>query len=200
MNLSATKIEAPVHNEVVETLLNRRSCRAFLSKPIPREVLETVVKCGQFAATARGLESWHLVVVADPGRIEALDQAAKLGMRESGVPDLANWADDPAFYLHYHAPAVVLACHDGSSYSEIDCANAIQNMCVAAASLGLGSCYNGLFRFAFSSSRGAELRELLRIPAGYTPTLSVALGYADGPVKGNPVRSDEKITWLSTAG
>ena len=196
MNLSETTIQAPVHNEVVETLLNRRSCRAFLPRPLSREMLQTIVKCGQFAATARGLESWHLVVLTDPARIEALDQAAKLGMRESGDPELARWADDPDFRLHYGAPAVVLACSDGSAYSENDCANAIQNMCVAATSLGLGSCYNGLFRFAFRSSRAAELLEEFRVPPGHTPTLSVALGYADGPVKGNPVRHEERVTWL----
>lgn len=196
MNISAVKIKAPLSNEVVDALLNRRSCRAFQARPLPPAVLKTIVTCGQFAATARGLEAWHLVVLTDPVRIEEINEATRLGMRESGDPELARLADDPAFYTHYHAPAVVLAAHDGSAYGDIDCANAIQNMCVAAHSLGIGSCYNGFFRFAFRSSRGEELLKRLQIPQGYTPTLSVALGYPDGPVQGNPKRTDEKVTWL----
>ena len=53
-------------------------------------------------------------------------------------------------------------------------------MCVAANSLGLGSCYLASFTMAFENPAvAAVLLRDLGIPEGYSPQFGVALGYAD---------------------
>lgn len=64
--------------------------------------------------------------------------------------------------------------------ARIDCANATQNMCVAANALGLGSCYLASFTQAFEDPAvAATLMKELGIPDGYKPQFAVSLGYAD---------------------
>ncbi len=196
MSISETLIQAPIDNPVVNALLNRRSCRNFQSRPLAREELQTIVLCGQHAATAKAREPWHILVIQQGGLLEEIAEATRLGMRESGIEEVMKFAENPDFHCFYHAPALVIVSGDGSFYAEVDCANVVQNMCVAAHSLRIGSCYNGFFNFAFRSSRGPELLARLGIPEGFKPVLSVALGYPDGPVRGYAQRTPEKVAWL----
>lgn len=196
MSISEARIRAPLDNPVIDALLNRRSCRHFLPKPLTHEALATIVTCGQHAASAKAQEPWHITVIQDRALIDEVAEATRLGMCESGIEDVMSFGQNPDFHCFYRAPALVIVSGDGSLYADVDCANVVQNMCVAAHSLDIGSCYNGFFRFAFNSSRGAELHRRLRIPQGFKPFLSVALGYPDGLVRGYGQRTDEKVTWL----
>jgi len=196
MSISETVIQAPIDNPVVDALLNRRSCRNFQSRALPRRELQTIVLCGQHAATAKAREPWHILVIQQAALLEEIAATTRLGMRESGIEEVMKFAENPDFHCFYHAPALVIVSGDGSRYADVDCANVVQNMCVAAHSLDIGSCYNGFFRFAFKSSRGSELQQRLKIPQGFEPLLSVALGFPDGLVRGYGQRTDEKVTWL----
>lgn len=53
-------------NEVVKVLKERRSIRDYLSKPIPREILEDIIDCGRLAPSANNVQPWLFVVVTDP--------------------------------------------------------------------------------------------------------------------------------------
>ncbi len=196
MSISETVIQAPIDNPVVDALLNRRSCRNFQSRSLSHEELQTIVLCGQHAATAKAREPWHILVIQQAALLEEIAAATRLGMRESGIEEVMKFSENPDFHCFYHAPALVIVSGDGSMYAEVDCANVVQNMCVAAHALDIGSCYNGFFNFAFRSSRGPELQARLGIPEGYKPVLSVALGYPDGPVRGYAQRTPEKVAWL----
>ncbi len=196
MSISESHIRAPLQNPVIDALLNRRSCRHFLAKPLSRDKLATIVSCGQHAASAKAQEPWHITVIQDRALIDEVAEATRVGMCESGLEDVMSFGQNPDFHCFYHAPALVIVSGDGSRYADVDCANVVQNMCVAAHSLDIGSCYNGFFRFAFKSSRGSELQQRLKIPQGFEPLLSVALGFPDGLVRGYGQRTDEKVTWL----
>jgi len=57
----------------------------------------------------------------------------------------------------------------------------VQNIALAATSLGIESLICGLATFSFTGEKGAELKRLLAFPEGYELGLAVLLGYAASP-------------------
>ena len=62
-------------NETIQVLLTRRAIRAYENKPVSRADLETIVQCGQYAATGMGLQPWHFTVVTDRALLDQISQA-----------------------------------------------------------------------------------------------------------------------------
>ena len=64
-------------NEVIKTILQRRAVRKYEDRPVSREDLELIVKCGQYAATGMGIQPWHFTVVTDRAVLDQLNEANK---------------------------------------------------------------------------------------------------------------------------
>ncbi len=175
--------------EVLDILLQRRSVRMFASEQISDDAVQTIVTAGLHAATAMNRQSWHLTVVQDRRFLEAISAAVASVLVESGVPSLVERGKQKDFSVFHHAPTVIFVSSDGTHYSHADCSNACQNICLAAAALGLGSCYIGSFVQAFDHPAGRALLERFNLPDGYSPVFSVALGTAlHGEVLGETER------------
>lgn len=169
-------------NEALDALFSRRSVRNFETRQISDEDLHTILEAAMRAANAMNRQSWYFTVVQNRDLLDAISGAVGEVLEGSQIPSLMERARSSAFSSFHHAPTVVFVSGDGSRYSLADCANAAQNMCVAATALGLGSCYIGSFSQAFKGPAGPLLRERFSLPTGYDPVLAVALGY----VKGDP--------------
>ncbi|MDY0371487.1 MAG: nitroreductase family protein [Sphaerochaetaceae bacterium] len=168
-------------DRAIEVMMKRRSTRNFLAEQIPEESLQKILAAGLQAATAMNRQSWHLTVVQDAQLLDAISQAVGAVLVDSGVPSLNDRAQEPEFHTFYQAPTVVFVSTDGSAYSLADCANATQNMTLAATALDLGSCYIGSFVQAFKHKQGKELLNRFSLPIGYRPVFAVALGYDSDP-------------------
>jgi nitroreductase len=53
-------------NQTIETIFNRRSVRRYDAKPIPKDVLEQILKCGDAGPSGANNRAWRYVVVQDP--------------------------------------------------------------------------------------------------------------------------------------
>ena len=51
-------------NEAYESLLTRRSWRKFTNKSVPEDLIASIVKAGEYAASARGLQSPLIIKVS----------------------------------------------------------------------------------------------------------------------------------------
>lgn len=159
-------------NEVIQNILSRRSIRSYTDQPVSRELLDQIIQCGQFAATAIGRQPWHFTVVTDRA---ALDEIVAENRR---LMTAAGREVEPDFDNFRGAPCAILVSGDASNiFSDIDCANAVENMALAAWSLGLGSCYIASFRPAFEQDTERALYRRFGIPDGYRATLALSLGY-----------------------
>jgi len=58
--------EKPIMNQVLEAIRNRRSVRSYKPKPIPRDILNTLIEAGNMAPTGGNRQPWRFVVVEDP--------------------------------------------------------------------------------------------------------------------------------------
>lgn len=71
-------------NEVIQTILARRSVRAYTGKKVSDEDLKAIVKCGLYAATAVGRQPWHITVVKDRALLDRISAASKAVLEASG--------------------------------------------------------------------------------------------------------------------
>ena len=158
-------------NETLRIIRERRSCRSYKKDPIPADILESIIEAGLWAPTGMNRQDRHFTVIRDSAILDRIntmtrtympeDVRARLTERNGGNPDIS---------VHYFAPALIIL-----SGSESSCALAAENICIAAQSLGIGSCILGLVTILFDND--SALSGDLKIPADMTPRLGVSLGY-----------------------
>ena len=166
-------------NETLNSLMNRRSVRDFQPAQIPDSDLSLIVDAGLRAASAMNQQPWRLTAVQSKDVIDGIVRF----QRECLGAD-PRTADRHNFY---HAPTVVfVSAAPDAAFGQNDCGNVCENMCVAAYSLGLGSCYIASFTHGLGDAQLDELRRVLEAPEGYRPVFAVALGYAKGPSPAAP--------------
>lgn len=172
-----------MNNQVVRTILERRSCRSFeQGRKVSEQDLMTVLKAGAYAPSAMNTQSWHFTAVVGEDKLQALNTAMLNRMDGAARARATERAGDRPVSPFYNAPVLIIVSlkKDTSPYPEADCACALQNMFLAATSLKLGTCWINQLRGADSSDPhvGALLAEY-GIPEGNIVYGCCALGYAD---------------------
>ena len=155
--------------ETMQCIAARRSVREFNKKPVEREKLEKIVQAALYAPTGMHLyDSLHLTVLASH---EAVDKFTALARKQSGDANA-----DPV-----HGAAALVVVSGKRPDMPVEYANAacmIENMLLAATDLKIGNLYvHGAINAMRGSAQEKEFRALLRLPDGFTPLGSVALGY-----------------------
>jgi nitroreductase len=184
-------------NEVLRVILERRSIRKYTPEGVSRENIETVLQAGLYAPSGSGAEPWHFTVIADKRVIEDFDWRTRAAMAESGIERIEAMGKAPRYRVFFDAPIVVLVCGEkvlrksGRHLCALaDCSAAIQNMQLAAVSMGLGTCWIGLVRYLF------EKEPEFMAPAGYEPLFALTLGHpAETPAQREERRSGT-VDWL----
>jgi nitroreductase len=149
----------------LEVIQKRYSVRAYTSDPVEEDKLHQVLEAGRLAPTACNLQPFRVLVIPTAGHQAELSRIYP-----------KPWFSD--------APLVLAVCvqsslgwvrRDGKNYSEVDATIAMDHMILAAASLGLGTCWIA----AFHPEATIEVLQLSEdlVPLAFTP-----LGYpADRP-------------------
>ncbi len=142
----------------LELAAARYSVRSFSSKPIPADVLDAILEAGRLAPTAKNQQPQRIFVIQSPEAMEKL-----LAVRSV-----------------YNAPVVLLVCADTDAacdrpvvdhnLGEMDASIVATHMMLAAASLGVGSCWMCAFK-------PAEVSAAFDLPAHVVPCLLLPLGY-----------------------
>jgi nitroreductase len=133
--------------------LGLRVVRCFRPDPIPPEELDAVLEAGRWTGSSKNRQGWAFVVVDDRAGLERLATAGGFT-----APVLAS------------AATVVLIRLPGGN--DFDIGRVAQNVMLAAAARGLGSC-------PITLHDRDRAREVLDLPEGHEGTWAVALGYPD---------------------
>ncbi len=183
-------------NETLNVIKRRCSVRSFLEKQVPDEALQAILEAGSCAPYAQEYTR-HFTVVQNKALIDRLSEEAKAAAVLMDVPHLAALGQKKEYHCLYQAPTVILiSAKEKSVAPESDCAAAIENMLIAAQSLEIESCWIYFTILAFLSPTGAALREVFKIPDGYNPSASVALGYAKEAAKSSLCESSSGVTYI----
>ena len=168
-------------NETLNVIKSRRSTRAYKTDPVPEKLLDAVLEAGTFAPSGMNKQSPTIVAVtSDKYRreISALN-AAVMGV-----------TSDP----YYGAPVVVLVLADSNAGTWVEDGSCVlENMMLAAESLGLATVWVHREREIFDSERGKQLLREWGLPETLRGVGSIALGYAAAPAKPAAPRKDGYI-------
>ena len=112
----------------------------------------------------------------------------------SSEPWMQGIAADPNRDVTYRAPVlIILSAKKESNTGKADCLAAVENMLLAAESLGIGSCWMGLVSFLYSD---AGAMRLFGVPDGYVPQESAVFGYVDGAKPAAPPRNMDVVNYV----
>lgn len=151
---------------VFDLIVRRRTIRRFRPIALSRSVLEKLVDAGRVAPSAANLQPLEFVVVDDPELCRAvfpcLKWAAYIAPKGNPGP-----GQEPAAYI---VTLVNLGVREKGF--EYDVGAAMENMILAAAGEGLGSCW-------LLSVDREKLAEILNLPQEYRIDCVLALGFPD---------------------
>ena len=139
-------------NEVMNTILHRRSVRKYQPKQITDEELDRILTAGEYAPCAGGRQSPVFVVCQDAvlnrelgeinlGVLRAIsDKRPGMKPGENNAPKKLGLEPGKVSAFH-NAPTVITVFAPKDWYNfTLDCAVAAENMMLAADALGIGSC------------------------------------------------------------
>lgn len=167
-------------NDTLNTIFKRRSCRKYLKKDIHEDILNDILEAGKAAPSAKNLQAASILCIKNPDIVEDL--------RRHLVEFLGR---DPL----YGAQIVVIVYADKTSrFAFQDGTCVLENMFIAATSLGIGSCWINCLHDFFATEDGNHFKkEILHLDDNDITIGTCILGYAveegqQKPKKDNYIR------------
>ena len=160
----------------------RYSVRLFADTPIPDDVLEQILEAGRIAPSAMNFQPQRVFVIRSEEALAKMRTVKKC----------------------YGVNTVLMVCGDTDvacnrpivdhSMAEMDCTIATTQMMLAAASLGVGSCWICAFDVP-------AMARIFDLPANLTPYVLLALGYPSEDCQPSPRHTErnsmeQMVTYL----
>lgn len=156
--------------ELMDAIKGRRSVRRYRPEAVPEEALQVVLEAVRWAPSWANTQCWEVIVVKEAKTKEQVSQTLT--------------ATNPARSAIIEAPVVLVLCgkkgvagyYKGTvatakgDWLMFDLGLAMENLCLAAYGLGLGTVIVGLF-----DHRKAE--EILKVPSPMEVIAMTPLGY-----------------------
>ena len=129
-------------NEVLENIKARRSVRAYTGQQVLEEDLQAILEAATYAPSGMHLETWHFTAIQNMDKLTELNERIKGAFAKSDDSRLQERGHSKTYCCYYHAPTLVIVSNEPTQWwAGMDCACAIENMFLAAQSLGIGSCW-----------------------------------------------------------
>lgn len=195
----------PIDNETLATIARRRSVRIFDGRPVDPELIRTLLQAANQAPSAHNSQAWRFILVGPEKKKEL---AALVSARAADIPRPASVLLRMAARTVASAPAVIAVANTGelvrhgeelfrlSGAQGLDffrtmeiqgSAAAVQNLLLAATSLGLGAVWLGILYLLKD-----DVLPLLGEPEGEFMAV-VPVGYGAHPAKSPKKRSLAEI-------
>ncbi|MBY8996670.1 MAG: nitroreductase family protein [Candidatus Thorarchaeota archaeon] len=167
--------------DTIKAIRDRRSIRKYKSDDVEEEDLQTILQAGRWAPSASNKQPWHFIIIRNQEMRTKLAGIHNYGrfMKESSVVIVA--LGDPAKHPRYHLA---------------DPHQAVQNMLLAAHSLGLATCWMGVR----DTDIEPQFREALGIPKDMRVVCSISLGHGDQERNSTRFPLEEITSWEKYGG
>lgn len=180
-------------NQTIENIIARRSVKKYLDKPVPMELVEEVVKAGMYAPSGMNRQAAKIIAVTNREMRNRLSRINLEIVKGNNLVTSSGHADP-----FYGAPIVlvVLARKDVGTHI-YDGALVMQNLMVAATSLGLGTCWIHRAKETFETDEGKQILAELGITEEYEGIGNCILGYAaPDALKPQSPRKVDFVVWV----
>ena len=179
--------------ELMETVTNRRSVRKFTDYYVTDEEIREMLNAARLAQSWANTQVWEFIVVRDRDLIKKVTETYSRG--------------NPATKCSMSASVLVIACakmgvsgarggEDETKFSEwfmFDLGVAVQNICLRAHELGLGTVVVGLIDHD-------ACKQLLAVPEGYEVVAPISVGRPVAVKNGPPRKSLDECVYLDRFG
>jgi len=153
----------------IDVIKLRRSIRSYQDKPVSDEDVIKILDAARLAPSGGNRQRWKFIYVKDPQFLRMIKNSAT-----------GFYGDAPC--------AIVCGLEDEATtpgtVGILDIGFAVENMSLAAQSLGLGSC-------AIASFNPSAVKMVMRAPDNFRPVLILSLGY---PAKIPEVPKKKKLS------
>jgi nitroreductase len=189
-----------IDNEVLRAIRARRSTRKFTDEQISAEQLDILLEAAIWAPSGSNSQSWLFTAIQNRDVLEKLNFTVREGFARY-VPDddypgkhnVKESAKREDYNFCYRAPTLIVASNKSDNANGMaDCASALENIFIAAQSLGLGSCYINQLHWLSDDAGVREYLFELGIPREHTICSAAAIGYI-GNESPAPPRKDGAI-------
>lgn len=192
------------NSAVLDALAARRSCRVYLKKPVPAEVLRSVFRAAVTAPSAENSQPWEVYVLTGAA-LDSLRAEMAASLQNGRTAPLRVHRDTEACRARAHelsetmapyllrqgwkgrefiqrclrffdAPAAAVICADEpvEPFHHLDAGIFVQNLCLSALAHGLGTCILGYPLIAEPA-----LRRFLKLPVERKILITVSIGWPD---------------------
>ncbi|MHC5111377.1 MAG: NADPH-dependent oxidoreductase, partial [Planctomycetota bacterium] len=168
----------------IATMKAHRSVRTFDQRPLPDGLLEELVFAGTRASTSSNMQAYSVIAITEAGLKK---QVAELCADQKQIHQSSAFL---AICADAHKLAMCCDLHDAGSsalqHAEpliiaiVDAALVMQNIAVAAESIGLGICMIGAMR-----NHPSDVARALQLPQHVFAVSGLCIGYPaeDGEIK-----------------
>ena len=147
---------------VMQAIEKRRSIRAYEPTPVSKEQLMTFLEAVRLAPSWKDKQCWRVIVLSDRERIQALGELLRHNPGK-GVFETAP------YFLVFLADPSESGVRDEKPYYMADIGICLENACLAATEMGLGTCWVGAFT-------EEPIKEFLGVPEQYRIVAITPLG------------------------
>lgn len=163
-------------------LRSRRSIRNYQDKPVSREELTKLIDVARLAPTAENSQGISFLVVEEKRLIEkaaeiTIQMAENSPLRYLVEEAIISYRKDGIDSIFRGAPNLIITTADKDLRSARD--NSVSSLTyleLYAPSLGLGSCWAGIFEYC-ACIENSPMLKLFNIPEGKKITAAVMVGY-----------------------
>lgn len=165
---------------VSEAIRTKRAVREFLDKPLPAEVVTTILNAGRRSQSSKNEQAWQFIAVRDKSILKELSQCGE-------------WAG----HLAGAALAVAILTPEPSAKFQtmFDAGQAAAFMQLAAWELGVGSCPASIYE-------PEKARKILGFPAEWHLRIALSFGHtaneakiSAAPKKGGRKGLEDVVHW-----
>lgn len=152
--------------DTLECIRTRRSIRKYKDVPVEWDNVVTILEAGRMAPSSGNVQNWKFIVVKEEAARKKIAKACfdQDWMKDAPVHIVVVAEPEQAERLY--------GIRGERFYTLQNCAAAIENMLLAANSLGLGSCWVGAFD-------DIMMRTAVALPENFMPHAIITIGYAD---------------------
>ena len=174
-----------IRNDMIDAIHLRRSTRNFTEQQIEQEQLDTLLDAATWAPSGGNNQSWLFTAIQNKDILLKLNELVREGFQHwtpdddyPGKLGAKAAAQKESYNFYYHAPTVIIASNKPNYENAMaDCALGLENIFLAAQSMGIGSCYLNQLHWLRNDSGVRDFLYELGIPKEHTICSSASIGY-----------------------
>ena len=173
-------------NSILDCIRGRRSVRKYTDQLVDESNINILLEAAVWAPSGGNAQSWFFTAIQNAEILNELNALLLATFRAWDTKDeylislkSKNNVDNDNTHFFFHAPLLIIASNVQDNRNGMsDCAVALQNIMLAATSLGLGSCWVNQLRWLREETAVRQYLAKLGVPEDHLVCGASVIGHA----------------------